>query len=502
MLIVSFLATLAPMLIWAVGSPLMAVPDEPSHAIRAAAVVRGQLGRTPHSEQPTQSEALVPASIAAAHALPCFAFRPEVSAGCQVPLQGDPQRNVTTGTTAGLNSPVYYAIVGLPSLLFHGETAFIAMRALNSVLCAALLAVMFVQLRRLPRSRWAVMCAAVAVTPMLLSLGGSINPNGVEAAAAGAFFATLLASLRTASPGRRLWHQGCISVVAMTFLVSGRSIGLLWAVLIIGTALLLADRRVLRDVLARPAAWVSAGTAATVGTVTVVWFGNPPQFAAEPTASAADPITWLFIAAVTLVRTADYSAGLIGLFGWGTVPLPAFTGAAWAAVVLALLATASYVAAGLARRVLFGAIAVMVVVPPFIQASAYAEYGFIWQGRYLLAPFLCTLLIAGYAIDRSERIAFTAPVQRLVLTAAVLLCIGQILAFIAMTIRFVVGSTGSPIDLILAPQWHPPVHWAALTIALAAASAAGWFAVVRSAARATTDEIDGAVLPHQGGRRR
>ena len=41
--IVAFLAFFSLTAAWALASPLTAVPDEPSHMIKAAATVRGQL---------------------------------------------------------------------------------------------------------------------------------------------------------------------------------------------------------------------------------------------------------------------------------------------------------------------------------------------------------------------------------------------------------------------------------------------------------------------------
>ena len=49
---VAFLAIFLPMLLWALASPLMSVPDEPSHAIRAAAVVRGEVANGPGRRTP------------------------------------------------------------------------------------------------------------------------------------------------------------------------------------------------------------------------------------------------------------------------------------------------------------------------------------------------------------------------------------------------------------------------------------------------------------------
>ena len=113
----------------------------------------------------------VPAAIAHSHFRTCFAFEPNVSADCAVPFTGDPTEIVESGTSAGVNSPVYYAIVGLPSLFLTGDPALYGMRVVNAVLCAALLAVMIMQLRTLPSSRWAIVASTVAVTPMVLFLG-------------------------------------------------------------------------------------------------------------------------------------------------------------------------------------------------------------------------------------------------------------------------------------------------------------------------------------------
>src|SRR5437868_6439956 len=59
--------------LWALATPLMAVPDEPAHAIRAAAVARGQLiGDLADAETFQYPVVQVPKYIADTPSLPCF----------------------------------------------------------------------------------------------------------------------------------------------------------------------------------------------------------------------------------------------------------------------------------------------------------------------------------------------------------------------------------------------------------------------------------------------
>ena len=134
----AFFLLLAPMLIWALASPLGSVPDEPSHAIRAAAVVRGEPVSQQWAEHPSLAIAEVPRYVAQLQDRTCFAFHPRLSAACVTLPAGDPNEIVLTGTSAGNNGPLFYAIVGLPTLFLSGDVALYAMRFVNAILTAAL----------------------------------------------------------------------------------------------------------------------------------------------------------------------------------------------------------------------------------------------------------------------------------------------------------------------------------------------------------------------------
>lgn len=87
---VAFALLLVPMLLWALASPLGSVPDEPSHAIRAAAVVRGQIVTPPWAENSSLARSIVPRYVAHMIQLTCYAGRPEITPVCEFPLVGDP----------------------------------------------------------------------------------------------------------------------------------------------------------------------------------------------------------------------------------------------------------------------------------------------------------------------------------------------------------------------------------------------------------------------------
>jgi len=119
--------------LWALATPLFGVPDEPSHISRAASVVRGELlGREPDDgDFPDAAPYVrsiiryveVPILLAEAgqfnsgfaQHMPCFAQVPEQDASCLTFGGGDGSIGLVA-TTAGEHPPVWYAVVGVPSL--------------------------------------------------------------------------------------------------------------------------------------------------------------------------------------------------------------------------------------------------------------------------------------------------------------------------------------------------------------------------------------------------
>ncbi len=161
--------------LWSLASPVFSVPDENAHATKAIAQVRGQVvGYT----LPDVRHIVVdlPPGYEYSQDTLCFATRPDVSAGC-APDFGGPDAQPWFNTWVGAYNPVYYYLVGWPSLLFDGNASIYAMRIASSLVGAALLAWAFLAAASGGRSRWMPVGVAFAAAPMCMYLIGAVNPE-------------------------------------------------------------------------------------------------------------------------------------------------------------------------------------------------------------------------------------------------------------------------------------------------------------------------------------
>ncbi|WP_350347316.1 DUF2142 domain-containing protein [Agromyces sp. G08B096] len=460
--------------IWALASPLMAVPDEPAHAIRAAAVVRGQFIAGASPDQPWQAEVTVPRFVAHTGSLTCFAFDPTKSAACQTPLDGDQDELVPAPTSANVNSPAYYAIVGLPTLVLSGDVAIYAMRLVNAVLVAALMGFTAMALSMARWARWSLLAFAVSATPMLLFLGGSINPNAAEIASAMAVFAALVAVLTAPMSDRRLWALTAVTIGSVWMLVNTRSIALLWLVVVVSAALVLGRPGVVRRVLRRPAAWVALAASFAVSLAAFAWYTKPQIDA--PAGSAPDyPLMGApFFTGFQLMleQTFDLFSGWVGIFGWLDTAAPGWAQGVWAILLTTPVLGAIAFGSGRARIATILLVAAAFLIPPIAQGVLITDYGLIWQARYAMAVYCCMVICAGIALDGIRQDAPLPSRGRIGTVALVLAAFGQLVTFVWVLRRYVVG-TGGWADMLLRPEWQPPLGWLTLTVAFAAVLAAG-----------------------------
>lgn len=472
--------------VWALATPLMGVPDEPAHVIRAASVVRGDIVPRQSVEDPYMSDVDVPEWAAAAHSLTCFAYDPGIPASCQPPAENDDAITLAR-TSAGLNSPVYYAIVGLPSLVLDGPSALYAMRFVNVALTAALLASAFMGLSQLPRARWSYVGLAAAITPMALFLSGATNPNSIEFASAAALFATLLTVVRTPSAGWLLWERAALVVVTAALLVSTRSISLLWLAIIVVAALVLARREVFAPLLRRPVTWVTVGLAGVVTALTFAWFIRPQPEIADADVPVYPLIGGSFLlgAQVMLDRTLEFASGWIGLFGWIDTPSPTLSVLIWSVVIVGLIAGAALFGRGTTRVVALLFVLAGIALPIVIQGILIADYGIIWQGRYMMAIYLCAMIAVGLALDDAIPVLAAAARNRIIGAVLVVLGIGQVVSFVWVLRRYVVGG-GTWAQMLLSPAWQPPLTWIVLLVLFLGFTAASVAILMRATKGAAT----------------
>jgi hypothetical protein len=467
---------------WAIASPLSSIPDEPAHMIRAAAVVRAQIVTEAWAAFPAYAGVIVPEYVANTHQLTCFAFQPAVTPDCAPVGAVDVALVSPTliGTSAALNSPLYYFVVGWPTLFLSGEPALFAMRFVNVAVFGALMGLAFSQLRRMLLStRWSTVALIAASTPMLLFLGGSVNPNAIEAAGTLAFYLLTLSSLRRPPHGAWRWASPTVIAAVALLVVNTRSIGFLWialAILVVvtqtgwGNFLVTLRTRWLQTVLV-------LGGSAVIGSL--VWFTMLPDY--DQSIIPTNPATPLSAFLRATLGVFEYGDGLIGSFGWLDTPAPVFSAIAFSAVGLGLIFFSSVLTAGLDRWAPLFFTSLIVVVPAVVQTVIAKELGYIWQGRYLLAMYLCAVVAAGIALDRYQSAprrgevdhwASAVPALILILAAA------QLAAFVQVLRRYVVGADAPYSQMLTNPDWQPPGSWLGLSMIFAISiAAAGWGAV-------------------------
>jgi len=487
--------------LWSISGPLFSGPDEPTHVIKAAAVVRGQLVGTdrvmdfafdPLSR--TATIVRVPEIFSAAHGVPsCYAFRPEISAGCAGAFVGSAEE-AEAATYAGHYQPLYYAIVGLPTLVFESARGVFLMRFLGAAVSAALLASALASAASSRRPGLLVLGTAVAMTPMVLYSASVVNPSSLEISAALCVWVSTLvvvSGVGNGNPRRLIVRIGVSGVL----LVLSRGLSPLWLAMIAVTALTVVRRDTLaglarrRDVRLCALGLLVATVAASAWLLlagTLESREGPREAAVSVTAAIRS----------SLGGTDSAIRQMIGWYGWLDVDGPLLTRHIWlGAVGMAVLG-----AFAVGRRRYAVALALLlsavVLLPVVFGAAQAGTLGLFWQGRDTLPlavgiPPLAALAIAERGSEPS------ALLSRLTAVLLGALALGHVLAYAIATRRYAVGSSGPVMYVLSRDAWHPPLPaWALLSGYVAMATAlATW--LHRLATRSAVAAGDASSAPGQ-----
>ncbi|AWB95903.1 hypothetical protein DCE93_09710 [Agromyces badenianii] len=438
---------------WAFSTPLSGGPDEPAHIVKAASVVRGQfLGD--QTDEGAVRMVTVPESIALAHSWPCFAFHPELAASCVTGDYIGTGKSVQAPTSAGLYNPVFYLLVGWPSLLVpdNGAAAVYGMRLVGAFFTTGFLAVGVLALTRLRASRFTALGAAAAITPMVLFLTAVVNPNAVEVAAALALIGSLF-RLLSPEPLTRRWPWLFAVAVSGALLPQARGLSPLWVVLIAAIVLTVVPwATVIREV-RRPAGAATVAIVAVASLCGVAWTLYTGSLGSLGSFPGADNTP--FRAFVNMLSDYIFSEGIIGNFGWLDTPAPGFVYLTWSLLIGAVIVTGLSSARGRALAGQLVAAAGVVLLPAVVQAASISTSGYIWQGRYALAAYVC-LIATVVAVTRVPALdgALRSWADRAVWIVASAVVIGYVWSIVE-TLRRNQGGV-SVIDLLLRPEWSPP----------------------------------------------
>ena len=517
--LLAFLAFLALALSWSLGTPLLSAADEPEQSIKAAAVVRGEFSGIDEvwNFANWQSTYTTPDYLEVAYRLPqnlvlalakhnpaCYAFRTDVTPNCTAHAnkQRIAQAAVQGTALSHMNySPLYYALVGWPSLLLRGDAALYGMRIVSALITALLLAAAFSAAAR--RGRAAAVGVVAAVTPAAIYFGAVVNPSGLEITSALLAWVSLI-SMTRAEPGGASRCDRILFTVAAATLVLVRPLGPAWLAIIVVAVLATSPspREWVRQVVrGRGARWMGGVLAAAV-LATGAWdatqntMGIVPH--ANPTYTLAKGMH------ITLTQTPLFLAQMVGLIGWNDVHIPAATTFLWYGTFIALL-LAALVLGGRRERLILLAMAVLVVAfPVAFEGLTGGSYGVGWQGRYTLPLAVGVPLLAAEVLGRRLRAVDTAASGRaealrgvprmLSVTVGGTLGVAYLCEVWWAWRRYAEGLGDTSTFVPGHPRWSPIIGWPTM-LGLALVGSVGLFALLASSGTypGEMEAVDGAV---------
>jgi len=449
---------------WLVTNPPGTAPDEPAHYLKALAAGRGELYLESRSPVPADVDTLppqlrwqlqtsrlveLPNSLDPTY-LPCTAFHPEVSAGCQrhraPPLPGEISRRTIVGTY----QPFTYVVPGL--LMRHGSNLDATMRLgragfwLGSIVLIAMAALL---LWSPDDPAYSLVGMLAAVTPTVLFMSASLSANGLEISAGLCFMAAMVRVARDRGSSRWVWAAAGASGAVLPL---ARVTGLIWVSLGVLLPVALVGARPALAIVRR-AGWraLTAISVVALGmTSSLVW-----ELAVQP--HPARGIGAAIRNAPGEVRELpDILDQALGVFGWLDTRMSRPAYPLWKALLVGLIAVALVVARRRQRLVVAGVVLAGAAVTVGV-AVLNRPTGFGAQGRYVL-PFLVVVpLVAGEVLfGRRHRRAFRP--SWLPLTVAATVAVVHADAWYTNARRYAVGLPG-PLNFLGRAEWAPPLGW-------------------------------------------
>jgi hypothetical protein len=455
---VSWLLLAALMAGWALATPLFASPDEPGQVIKAVAVAHGQLtGTTVRTGGYFDFETGVHVPAYYERALDetkCFIDDMGGTPSCAPAFDARDTHNKQVLTWIGRYPPLYYAIVGLPSLVTDGTAAVLAMRVVSAVLCGAFFALGLTGLRAARRPSSMIAAGWLAITPTALFFGAVVNASGLEIAAGFATWGVLMPLLR--DPGR---HHAAGRLLAgagtAAVLLNSRPGSGLLVLLVVGCLVLAASGGFWRSV--RPwRRWVPVAAVAGVAVLAAgLWLlivDPTASFGGTPHPGLAAPLTAAHAAASASVY---YARQQLAVFGILNLPLYRPLLCLLAAAIALLVVAALVLGRGRLRWALVLLLVLAVALPIVSQVPTAAHLGLVWQGRYGL-PLSIGIPVVAMAVLTEQPLG-ARWASRLALLVTPVAALVQAGGFGWAFWRYAWGFGQSPLRAPI--SWLPPGGW-------------------------------------------
>ena len=166
-------------LCWIFATPIFGAPDEPAHSIRAYSVAHLEILGRENKKDDLEVDAPLGYSKTGG-SITCYAFIELIPASCE--HVSNDTKIVPLTTAAGRHTPFYYFAAGLPTLLLQNGKSVFLMRLVSALITAFFVAASVASLRRLRQARAACLGLAVALTPLVWFVSGTVNPSAAEIA--------------------------------------------------------------------------------------------------------------------------------------------------------------------------------------------------------------------------------------------------------------------------------------------------------------------------------
>ncbi|NLV55504.1 MAG: DUF2142 domain-containing protein [Acidimicrobiales bacterium] len=395
---------------WALASAPYGVADEPAHVVKAAAVARGDLSTA--VQWRTALGARVPATVVSVPRGYVADLGPCDASGAPITCQPRPGRSsgsrVHTVTYVGTYPPVFYLIVGLPSVVLPPDPGLVAMRLVAAAAAAALVTAAWTSLTRSGGGPLALVGLLAAWPPAAMSLAGSVNPSGLELAAAIAAWAAAFEVFGgdVGGPTDDGADASPVSTAAVVRLVTAssllawtRPLGPAFALFILGVVAFGAGRRRMLEVLRQPRVRTGlAVTAALLGAAVVYVLAVGAPSALIQDSGPFDPP--LQRVRGSLAQTGALWHEAVARTGWrGTSPAraPAWSATLWLGLAAGIVTTGFVRSSARWRVALLGILAAGFFLP---VTGALRSPGVTWQGRYALPLLVGLPLLGGLMSDR------------------------------------------------------------------------------------------------------
>lgn len=463
----AFLAFIVIGIGWTMAMPLLAQPDEPSHAQRAAAVARGQLTWNAREKfvddqflgiQRTNTVIEIPEGYAVLEDLPvCFVFEKGTTAEC-VPEISSSDTIIEARPYTGTYPPLT-PILQSPGGHFDAPVGLVLMRLCTVLATAALMASAVVAARRL-RSGLLIAGFALALTPMTVSILAAINPSAIELAAGACLWLSLIDLLRSESVERRAVWRAVIS--GTVFILSRPTSPIFFVVIVVVLMIAMPWRDRFAEICRDRRAWVWGAVLGVAFVVAVVWIlvARPDQ----AVIGTPDPRSVGDVLEESLSRIPRRSGQLVAPIGWLDIQLPQALVSAWLAMG-ALLAVVALLVGSWRRRLALALLVAGVVVGPSVAELPNADQvGLVWQGRYTMPIAMGLTILAAWTLHE-RGLDRVSSIRALSVGTVVAVGASNLLAVAATLTRHATGSSW-PIDVTLGSQpWSAGVQgWLVLLV--------------------------------------